>query len=278
MRVYISADMEGATGVTGPDDVFLGGSGYDRFRKLLTRDVNSAIEGAVEGGAHEILVNESHGPARNILIEELNAKAEMITGYNKPLGMMEGINDSFDGAMLVAFHAMSGTKAAVMDHTMRGKEVINLRLNGRPAGEIALCSAVAGCFKVPVVLVTGDDKVAAEAKGFLGNIETVVVKEAIDRFAAKCTPPEVTAKKIHNAAMRAMRRLKDFKPYTVDTPARFDVDFNSTAVAAAAALIPGVTREGPRSISFSSDNFLDGYRTFRAAVILGCTTANAIYG
>ncbi|HKM50025.1 MAG TPA: M55 family metallopeptidase [Candidatus Bathyarchaeia archaeon] len=278
MRVYISADMEGATGVTNSDDVFSDRPGFERFRRLLTRDVNSVVEGAVDAGATEILINESHGPARNILIEELNSHAEMITGYYKPLGMMEGINESFDAAMFVAFHAMSGTDAAVMDHTIRGKEVLKLTINGKPVGEIALCSAVAGWFNVPVVLVTGDDKVAAEAKALLGDVETVIVKQALNRFVARCAPPEVTTKKIRHGAKTALSRIKDFKPYKLDTPVRFDVDFNSTAVASMAALLPEVTREGPRSISFRADNFIDAYKRFRATVILGTTAADSVYG
>jgi D-amino peptidase len=278
MRVYISADMEGATGVTGPDDVIAGRPGYERFRKLLTGDVNAAVEGAVEAGATEVLVNESHGQARNILIEELNSKAEMITGYNKPLGMMEGINDSFAAAMLVAYHAMAGTTAAVMDHTYRGKEVINLRLNGKLAGEVALSSAVAGAFDVPVVMVTGDDKVAAEAKVLLGNVETAIVKEGLDRFVAKCAAPDITRRRIRDAAKKAVGRLREFKPYKVDLPVSVEVEFSTTAIAAAAALMPGIDRVSSRSISFRAKDFLEAYRTFRAAILLGCTTADSVYG
>ena len=279
MRVYISADMEGATGVTNSDDVFLAGSGFDRFRKLLTRDVNSAVAGAVDAGATEIIINESHGPARNILIEELDPRAEMITGYYyKPLGMMEGMDGSFDAAFFVAFHAMAGTDAAVMDHTMRGKEVLNVKVNGKPVGELGLCSAIAGYFNVPVALVTGDDKVAAEARALLGNVETVIVKQSLNRFVAKCAPPEVTSKKIRAAAKQALGRTNEFKPYKIESPVRFDVEFNSTAVAATATLIPEVAREGPRTVSFHANSLLEGYNRFRAAVILGSTAADSIYG
>jgi len=270
--------MEGATGVTNSDDVFLGRSEFDRFRKLLTMDVNSAVAGAVDAGATEIIINESHGPARNILIEELDSHAEMITGYYKPLGMMEGIDGNFDAAFFIAFHARAGTDAAVMDHTMRGKEVLNVKVNGVSVGEIGLCSAIAGHFNVPVALVTGDDKVAAEAKALLGKVETVMVKQALNRFVAKCAPPEVTSKKIRAAAKQALSKAKEFKPYKMETPLRFDVEFNSTAIAAVATLLPEVKREGPRLVSFQANTILEGYNRFRAAVILGCTAADSIYG
>jgi D-amino peptidase len=270
--------MEGATGVTNSDDVFAGKSEYPRFRKLLTKDVNSAVRGAVDAGATEIVINEAHGSARNILIEELEPHAEMITGYYKPLGMMEGIDNRFDAAFFVAFHAMSGTDAAILDHTIRGKEIINLKINGKPAGEIALCAGVAGCFNVPVALVTGDDKTTAEASALLGNVGTVTVKQTLSRFVAKCLPPEVTSEKIRAGAKAALERVNDLKPYKIDAPVRFDIDFNSTAVATMAALLPEVTREGARSVSLHGDNYLEAYKRFRAAVILGTSAADSIYG
>jgi len=278
MRVYISADMEGATGVTNSDDVWLGRPEFARFRKLLTGDVNAAVEGAVDAGATEVVINEAHGPARNILIEELNPHAEMITGYFKPLGMMEGINERFDAALFVAFHAKAGTDAAIMDHTLRGKEIVGLKINGTSAGEIALCSAVAGSFNVPVALVTGDDKATAEATSLLGNVETVTVKQALNRFVAKCAPPEVTSRKIRAATKTALGRVKELKPYKIDSPVQFEVEFNSTAVTAMATLIPEVRREGSRSVSISADNFIDAYKRLRAAIIVGSTAADSIYG
>ena len=278
MRVYISADMEGTSGITGPDDVSPGKPAYERFRKLLTKDVNAAIEGAIKGGASQILVNEAHNGMRNILIEELNPKAEMISGFTKPLCMMEGIDNSFDAVFLVAYHAMAGTEAAILNHTLWGKEILNIRVNDRPVGETALSSMAAGYFGAPVVLVTGDDKVAKEAKDLLGDIETAVVKEGIDRYVAKCLTPEESAKRIREAAERALGRVKEFKPYKPRTPIRFEVDFVSTAIAATATLIPGIKKENPRTISFTSEDVFEGYKELFAALLLANTSADPTFG
>ena len=133
MKVYISVDMEGATGVAAGRQ--LQDSEYNRFRKLLTQDVNAAIAGACEAGATDILVNDAHGHMTNILIEEIDPRARLISGNNKQLCQMEGINDSFDAAMFVAYHAREGTDAATINHTIMGVAVTEIRLNGRPIGE-----------------------------------------------------------------------------------------------------------------------------------------------
>jgi D-amino peptidase len=278
MRIYLSVDMEGATGVTGPDDVNPGKPAYERFRKLLTRDVNAAIEGANKGGATKIVVNEAHNGMRNILIEELNPKAEMISGFTKPLCMMEGIDETFDAAFLIAYHARAGTKAGVLNHTLFGKEIVNIKINEKLVGETAISSILAGYFGVPVVLVTGDDKVAREAVDLLGDVETAIVKEGMDRYVAKCLTPEESARKIKESAEKAMGRVKEFKPYEVKTPIKFEVEFISTAMAALTTLIPGVKREESRTISLTSQNILEGYKKFWAALLLSSTAADKIFG
>lgn len=278
MKVYLSADMEGATGVTGSDDVNPAKPEYQRFRKLLTRDVNAAIEGAIEGGAEKAVVNEAHFRMRNILIEELNPKAEMISGSTKPLCMMEGIDKTFDAAFLLAYHARAGTQAAVLNHTLFGATIVDVRINEDLVGEIAISSILAGYFDVPVVLVTGDDKATREAINLLGDVETAVVKQGIDRYVAKCLTPEESVGRIRESAERALRRVKDFKPYRIETPIKFEVEFVSTAMAAVATLIPCVERKGPRTISLTSQNVLEGFGTFWAALQLSSTATDEMYG
>lgn len=278
MKIYLSVDMEGATGVTGPDDVNPGKPAYERFRKLLTRDVNAAIEGAIKGGATKIVVNEAHNGMRNILIEELNPKAEMISGFTKPLCMMEGIDKTFDAAFLIAYHARAGTKAGILNHTLFGKEIVNIKINEKLVGETAISSILAGYFGVPVVLVTGDDKVAREAVDLLGDVETAIVKEGMDRYVAKCLTPEESAIKIRESAESALKRVKKFKPYKAETPIKFEVELISTAMAAVATLIPSVRREEPRTISLTSKDVLEGYKKFWAALLLSSTAADKIFG
>jgi len=275
MKVYISADMEGATGVTGMEDVMSEKPAYERFRKLLTLDVNAAIEGAIESGAKSVVVNEAHGNKNNILIEELHSEAEMITGRTRFLCMMEGIDKSFDAVFLIAYHARAGTQAAVLNHTISGSQIYNLRLNGKLIGELGLSTLIAGYHDVPVVLVSGDDKVCKEAIEFIGNIETVQVKEGIDRYVAKCLTPAKTSKMIKASANKALKNLGNYKAVKLNGPVKVEIDFMNTAMAASAALIPSIKRESSRTISYVSDNIIDAYKLILNSVFLAMRTTKA---
>jgi len=278
MKIFISCDMEGITGTTGPDDVDPRKEPYKRFQKLMTGDVNAAVKGALLAGADEILVNDSHDGMRNILIEELNPKAQLISGFSKPLCMMQGIDSSFDLAILVGYHARAGTAAAVMNHTVFGKEIMDVWINDMPVGETGINSGLAGYFGVPIGAVTGDDKVTKEARTLLGNIETAMVKEGLDRYVARCLPPEKTRELIENTTKRAVERKSEFKPLKYSFPVKFKVRFASTAEAAAVSVLPIVTREEPRTVSIASNDYLEAFRTFFGILMLASTASNEIFG
>lgn len=276
MKVFISADMEGTTGVTSWDDVSPGKPAYERFRKLLTGDVNAAIEGALEAGATEILVNEAHGPMRNILIEELNPRARMITGFmGKRLGMMEGIDDTFDAAFLISYHSRAGTEAGILNHTLI-LNIQNFWINGVLVGEAGISAALAGHYDVPIALVSGDDKVAKESAELLGDVETAVVKEGIDRYTAKCLTPKESGERIKQAAMRALGRAGELKPYRVEAPVKLEVEFTSASMASLAAAFPGIVREEPRKISYASEDLVRGWNAAWPAILLGMSAENSM--
>jgi len=274
MKVLISADMEGTTGVTCLDDVIPERSGYPRFRKLLTNDVNAAIEGALEAGATEIVISEAHSHSRNILIEELNPKAKMITGFlGRRYDMMEGIDDMFDAVFLVAYHAKAGTDSAVINHTLF-LNILNFWINGVLVGEGGISAAWAGHFNVPVVLVTGDDKVASEMMELLGDVEPSVVKRGLHDYTAECLTPKESYETIKNSAKRALKRLKDFKPYKIKPPVTIDVEFASTSPASLACIYPKVVRKEPRKISFTSGDLIETMNTILASTMLASTDKN----
>src|SRR5687768_10694745 len=147
MKVYISADIEGITGLVSwsqcsrPD-----GSSYDFpfARRMMSHDVNAAIRGARRAGATEVVVKDSHGNSKNLLIEDLEPDVKLISGHGSGIdGMMQGIDESFDAAMLVGYHAMACTTAGIMEHTITGG-VHRMKVNGELCGEIGLSAAVAG--------------------------------------------------------------------------------------------------------------------------------------
>jgi len=265
VKVYISCDMEGISGVVASKQTEMDGEEYKRAQKLMTGEVNAAIEGALAGGTSEVLVNDSHGSMRNILIEELNPGAQLVSGSPKPLSMMQGIDESFDAAFFIGYHAQAGTAYSVLDHTYSGI-VYQVSLNGRPMGETGLNAALAGYFGVPVVLVTGDKLLTEEAVALLGSVEVVAVKESYGRSAARCLVPEAAHDLIRQAAQRALSR--GGKPFVVEPPITLAVDFTSSAHLDMAELIPGSRRTGGRHIEYTHDDFLTVYKVWRAMLTL----------
>jgi D-amino peptidase len=266
MRVYISVDMEGIAGVvhedqTDPTEPRYAGE-YNRFRRLMTNEANAAIAGALEAGGTKVLVNDSHWLMRNLLAEELNQVAELMSGGPKRLSMVEGIDDGFDAAMFVGYHARAGTRHATIDHTYTSR-VYEARVNGEPVGELALNAAMAGLYGVPVVLVSGDESLAVEAKALLGaGVETVIVKEAVGRFAARSVAPSVACERIRAGAAAALKRKH--APFTFQAPIRLEVDFIVTQMADMAELVPGSSRTGGRTVSYAGDDYHEVFRAWRA--------------
>jgi D-amino peptidase len=266
MRVYISVDMEGVAGVvhedqTDPIDARHAGE-YNRFRRLMTDEANAAIAGALEAGAKSVLVNDSHWLMRNLLAEELNPAAELLSGGPKRLSMVEGIDAGFDAAMFIGYHARAGTRNATIDHTYTSR-VYEARLNGEPVGELALNAAMAGVHGVAVALVSGDRALAGEARALLGDgVETVVVKEAVGRFAARSVAPSVACERIRAGAVSALKR--GHTPFTIPPPIRLEVDFALTQMADMAELVPGSSRTGGRSVGYSGDDYREVFRAWRA--------------
>lgn len=261
MRVLISADMEGATGTTGWKDVEPGQPAFERFRRLLTRDVNAAVEGAFEAGATDVVVNEAHDGMRNILLEELNDRAELISGLHKPLVMMAGI-DACDVVFFVAYHARAG-EPGVLAHTLTG-DYVNVELNGEPASEARLNAILAGQSNVPVGMVSGDDVICAEAEKLFQGVRTAVVKYAIDNFSARCLPPKASSERIRGAARLALVERESLAPYLVDPPYTARVTLREPAQAGAVAMVPGVIREGATTVAFNSDDYREVYGALEA--------------
>src|SRR5512135_2915722 len=207
MKILISADMEGITGVTTWDQVTPGHDEYARFRKLMTQDVNAVIRGAFEAGADDIIVADGHWNGSNILIEELDARARLNSGSPSPFSMMQGIDESVDGVIFIGYHARNGSSNAILDHTWSSKAVANVWLNDILTGEYGLNAAVAGHFGVPVIMISGDQTACAQVTELLGDVETAVVKQASGRFAGECLAPQVTEELICLSAQRAVERL-----------------------------------------------------------------------
>jgi D-amino peptidase len=265
VRVYISVDMEGIAGVvhedqTNPIEPRHSGE-YNRFRRLMTAEANAAIAGAFEAGASAVVVNDSHWLMRNLLAEELHPRAELISGGPKRLSMIEGIDGGFDAALFVGYHAAAGTPRATIDHTYSSR-VYQVRVNERPVGELALNAAMAGNYGVPVALVSGDQALAAEAKELLPEVEAVIVKEALGRFAARSLAPTVACRQIHRGTVASLGRRH--APFKFPAPIRLEVDFIATHMSDMAELVPGSHRTSGRTVSYTGDDYQEVFRAWRA--------------
>jgi D-amino peptidase len=279
MKIFISVDMEGVSGITDPEDVLPDGADYQRGRVFMTGDANAAILGAYDAGADEVLVNDSHWIMRNLLVERLDPRARTIKGFHKSLCMVQGLDASYDGAVFVGYHACAGTEGGVLNHTMLGKEIQNIYLNGEPTGETRLNAAYAGHFGVPVLAVAGDAAVCAEAQRFLGDVQTVAVKDGIDKFSANCLHPEVAQARIREATAQAVADRARFAPYRLSPPYSLGIEWDSTTIAATCALIPGVRLTGPRSVEFVTTDYPELMRVLVAMLLLGLQVGQkAIYG
>jgi D-amino peptidase len=266
MRVYITVDMEGIAGVvhedqTDPTDSRHAAE-YNRSCRLMTAEANAAVAGARDAGADRVVVNDSHWLMRNLLADELDPAAELVSGGPKRLSMVQGIEEGFDAAMFIGHHARAGTRDAIIDHTYTSR-VYQARINGQPVGELALNAALAGAYRVPVALVSGDQALAAEARDLLGpSVETVIVKHAVGRFAARSLAPSVARERIRAGAKVSLQRKHPL--FTFPAPIRLEVDFIVSQMADMAELVPGATRIEGRTVSYTSDDYLEVFRAWRA--------------
>jgi len=268
VKVFISSDIEGTAGIVDWEQVRGPGAEYEIGRQLLTDEVNAAIDGAVEAGASHVLVNDAHRTMYNMRPGELHHEASYLSGRHKPLYMMEGLDPTFDAVFMIAYHGAIGAERAVLSHTYNPAAVWEARLNGVAVGESGLNALVALHHRVPVVLITGDDATIEEARPFMPEVEPVVVKRSITRFAAESLHPDRACELIRAGAARALARAGAAFPPTIDLPASLQVTFLTSDMAEMASWIRGVERDGARTITVTDDDPLRLYRTFVTIVTL----------
>jgi D-amino peptidase len=255
LKVYISADMEGVGGVSTWDvQASAKGREYEQFRRLMTLEVNAAIAGAFDAGATDVIASDSHGDAQNIDVELLDSRARLIRAWPRPLGMMQGVDSTFDAVVFIGYHAREGRADAVLAHTFSGDEVV--KLNGVEMSEAGYNAAIAGDFGVPVVFLSGDQTICSDAKELLGPIETAAVKQAIGFHSARMIPPGEAQALIREGVKRGVGRRKDLKPFRVTHPIKTEVRFNEIVKAELASYIPGVDRTSGNTIVFTAPDMV----------------------
>nr|WSZ99402.1 M55 family metallopeptidase [Streptomyces sp. NBC_00857] len=277
MKILISADMEGATGVTWPADVLPGKPQWERCRSLFTSDVNAAVLGFLDGGADQVLINEAHWTMRNLLLEQLDERAEMITGRHKSLSMVEGVqHGDVDGIAFVGYHTGAGTEG-VLAHTYLANSLTGVWLNGTRASEGLLNAHVVAEYGVPVVLVTGDDLTCVDADGYAPDARKVAVKDHVSRYAAVCRTPARTAADIRAAAKEATALAGRYEPVGAG-PFTMEMEFDAAHLSEVATVVPGVAASGERRVSYTSGTMYEAIRTFKAVTTIVSAAVEEQYG
>lgn len=257
MKIYISADMEGVVGVVTNEQLGPTGFEYQRFREFMTEEVNAAINGALAGGATQIVVSDSHGNGQNLLIEKLNRDVLVVRSWPRPLMMMQGIDSTFAGAIFIGYHSGTTNMGGVRAHTISSARLADVRLNELSMSEAGINAAIAGHFNVPIIMVSGDDVVVKETTALLGDIEGAVVKWANGFHSATTITPEASYQLIREKAMKAVRRIKEFKPYKISYPVKLDVRFKNYRPSELLSYLSIVERTDAHSIRFVGKDMIE---------------------
>ncbi|MDX8290963.1 M55 family metallopeptidase [Metabacillus indicus] len=271
MKVFVSVDMEGITGLADETHVNSSKLNYERGRKIMTEEANAVIEAAFEAGANEVVVNDSHSKMNNLLIENLHPDTQLITGDVKPYSMVQGLDGSFSGAVFTGYHARA-SKKGVMSHTM----IFGVReiwINDVAVGELGFNAYVAGYHGVPVIMVAGDDQAAMEAEALIPNVTTAVVKETISRSVVKSLTPSKAQQLIKEKTALAIKNKEHVKPLTPPDRPLMAIEFANYGQAEWAALMPGTEhKENTTIVTFQARDILEAYRAMLVMTELAMRT------
>ena len=262
LKIFISVDMEGIGGIGTAKMTRGNGKDYSIGRRLMTDEVNIVVKAIFEHGPADILVNDSHGDMQNLYHTELDERVTYIQGNLKPLGMVQGWEESFDGVIFIGYHSKAGDPNGFLAHTGSGS-VKGLWLNDIEVGEGGLNAAFAGELGVPVILACGDLDLTKELKQLLGT-NTVSTKEAITPQVAKLVHPKVVHKRLTSATKEALRNLDQARPYDIGTPVRIKMKLASTMHVDILQAIPGMGKgENGFTVTYTAKNMNEAYKLIR---------------
>ncbi len=257
LKIYISADMEGVVGVVTGDQLGPTGFEYGKAREFMTREVLAAIDAAKAAGATEILVSDSHGNGENLLIEMFPEDVMVVRSWPRPLMMMQGIDETFDAAIFLGYHAGTHNTAGVRAHTISSARLTDVRLNGTQVPEAGINAAIAGHFGVPIIMISGDDAAVAEAQALIGDIEGAVVKWNYSFHSARTLTPAAAYRLIGEKVTAAIERLDAFEPFVMQTPVTLDVRFKSYRPVQLLSYLPIVEQTDSHTIRYIGNTIVD---------------------
>lgn len=273
-NVFISFDMEGVGCLTSWQELKKESPSLAQIRELATEEVNAAIRGIrnARQDIGEIIICDSHAGGENLLIDMLETGIHLVKGTPRNYYMVEGIDQQFDILFFIGYHAMIGTRGAGMDHSYSSSSIYNIKLNGKYVGETEINAAVAGHYKVPLGLVSGDDKLVNEVRKFFGQeVEVIITKYGISRFAAKCRHPHDIQQEIEKKAELAVKKVKKLNPFIFRPPINAEIELINTVIGDVIEPVPGLKRVSARKVTFRTKNIIEFYRLLRVICNLAYT-------
>jgi len=257
LKLYISCDMEGVVATMSGDHLGPGGFEYQAARRWQTNEVLAAIEAAREYGVTEILISDSHGNGENLLVDMLPEDVMLVRSWPRPLIMMEGIDSTFDAAILLGYHSGTLNPDGIRAHTLSSGRLAGIWLNERPMPEAGISAAIAGHFGVPVIMISGDDAAVAQARDVIGDLEAAVLKWSISFHSAKTVMPAEAYRRVGDAVRSALGRLDEFEPFVLPTPVTLDVRFKNYRPSQVLEYLPIVERTDSHSIRFVGTDMVE---------------------
>jgi len=262
INIFISFDLEGISGVSSWREMRKDSADFMRTRRIATQEINAVVRGIKKiRNIGEILICDAHASGENLLIDELESGVHLIKGTQRNYYMMEGFNKNFDIVFFIGYHAMVGTPAGIMDHTYSSSSIYNIKINGVDVGETEINAGIAGYYGVPVGLVSGDDKLINEVKRFLGaQVETVITKYSISRFAAKCRHPVDVQNELELRTQWAIKKIRKLKPFKFRQPINAEIEVINSLIGDAIKSLPGLKRISGRGFVLKVKDILEFYR------------------
>ncbi len=257
LKVHISVDMEGVVGAVTSEQLGPGGFEYQRFREFMTNETNAAIEAARAAGATEIVVADSHGNGQNLLMDRLPSDITLVRAWPRRLGMMQGIDETFDAAIFLAYHSSTTNPRGVRAHTMSSGNYAAVRINGIEMPEAGINAALAGHFGVPIVMISGDDAIVEEAQALIGDMEGAVVKWSYGFHSARTLMPEAAYALISEKVTRGIERLDELEPYRFEGPIEVELTFKSYMPAEVLSYLPMVERVDAHTVGFVAQDMVE---------------------
>lgn len=275
LKILISADLEGVSGVTHPEQVYGDGQAYKDTLMRWSQELNSVVSGIRESGVEYIVINDSHNHMRN-LNNAMVPNAMVVTGWQRTFSMVHGADQGYDACFFLGYHAMAGSKST-LSHTYRPRIVKQVFLNKILVGEVGLNAALCGFYNVPIAMISGDEEVCIEAQNLVGDqIIAVETKRGLSRYSALSFPFEVTLRNLKAGAIRAVKEREKWKPYKVTSPCTLSVVFSESNHADACELIPNVRRVNDTQVEFTSQLYPNIFKCFLAMCTLAASRDDVV--